>query len=115
MSELAHTERIARLGGEPAPSDAQLVEVRPRVHEWQVLEREGAKRLGRTSRFDNIAQALSTSNGIGNRAESEGHHPDPLTDRGKIVVAWWAHKTGGPRPNGFIVAAKTDESLEGRS
>jgi 4a-hydroxytetrahydrobiopterin dehydratase len=42
-------------------------------------------------------------------AEEEGHHPELITDWGKVTVVWWTHKISGLHTNDFIMAAKTDK------
>jgi 4a-hydroxytetrahydrobiopterin dehydratase len=76
------------------------------------VERKGTKRLERTFKFENFAQALSFTNKVGEQAEEEGHHPALLTEWGKVTVTWWTHKIGGLHRNDFIMAAKTDELSE---
>jgi 4a-hydroxytetrahydrobiopterin dehydratase len=99
-------------GDEPTLTDAEIAEMHPRVPEWQVVEREGIKRLERVFRFPNFAQALAFTNRVGEQAEEEGHHPALLTEWGKVTVTWWTHKIGGLHRNDFIMAAKTDELSE---
>lgn len=115
MSELAEMKCTACRGGEPTLTDVETKELHPQVPEWQVLERRGIKRLERTFRFANFAQALSFTNAVGNSAQSEGHHPALLTEWGKVTVGWWTHEIGGLHQNDFIMAAKTDELFEGRA
>jgi 4a-hydroxytetrahydrobiopterin dehydratase len=87
----------------------------PQVPEWQVIQREGIKRLQRVFGFRNFAQALAFTNRVGEQAEKEGHHPALLTEWGKVTVTWWTHKIGGLHQNDFIMAARTDELFEGRT
>lgn len=108
MSELAETKCTACRGDEPTLTDAEIAELHPQVPEWQVLERQGVKRLERTFRFDNFAQALAFTNRVGEQAEEEGHHPALLTEWGKVTVTWWTHKIKGLHQNDFIMAARTD-------
>jgi 4a-hydroxytetrahydrobiopterin dehydratase len=75
VSELAGMKCTACRGGEPTLTDAQIEELRPQIRNWRVEEREGTKRLERTFRFDNFAQALAFTNKVGERVEEEGHHP----------------------------------------
>jgi 4a-hydroxytetrahydrobiopterin dehydratase len=112
MSELAEMKCTACRGDEPALTDAQIEAMRPQVPEWQVVEREGVKRLERAFRFDSFAQALSFTDRVGEQAEVEGHHPALLTEWGRVTVTWWTHKIGGLHRNDFIMAAKTDELFE---
>src|ERR687890_1185060 len=115
MSELSEMRCTACRGDEPTLTDAEIGEMRPQVPEWQVVEREGIKRLERVFRFSNFAQALAFTNRVGERAEEEGHHPALLTEWGKVTVTWWTHKIGGLHQNDFIMAARTDELSEGRT
>jgi 4a-hydroxytetrahydrobiopterin dehydratase len=78
-----------------------------------VLERQGIKRLERTFRFDNFAQALAFTDRVGEQAEEEGHHPALLTEWGKVTVTWWTHKIKGLHQNDFIMAARTDGLFAG--
>ena len=68
----------------------------------------GLKRLERSFDFQDFAEALAFTNRVGQIAEEEGHHPDILTEWGKVTVSWWTHKIGGLHKNDFIMAAKTD-------
>ena len=113
MSELSGMYCTACRGDEPTLTDAEVAELRPRVPEWHVVQREGIKRLERVFRFRNFAQALAFTNRVGEQAEEEGHHPALLTEWGKVTVTWWTHKIGGLHRNDFIMAAKTDELFEG--
>jgi 4a-hydroxytetrahydrobiopterin dehydratase len=114
MSELSEMKCTACRGDEPTLTDAEIAELRQQVPEWQVVKREGIKRLERVFRFRNFAQALAFTNRVGEQAEEEGHHPALLTEWGKVTVTWWTHKIGGLHRNDFIMAAKTDELSEGR-
>jgi 4a-hydroxytetrahydrobiopterin dehydratase len=79
------------------------------VPDWQIIERDGIKRLERT--FKNFAQAVAFTNKVAEIAEAEGHHPAILTEWGKVTVTWWTHKIKGLHRNDFIMAAKTDQLL----
>ena len=115
MSELAEMKCTACRGDESTLTDAEIAELRPQVPDWQVVEREGTKRLERTFEFGNFAQALAFTNKVGEQAEEEGHHPALLTEWGKVRVTWWTHKIGGLHQNDFIMAARMDELFEGRT
>ena len=114
MSELSEMKCTACRGGEPTLTQVEMVELRPQVPEWQVVQREGIERLERVFRFRNFSQALAFTNRVGEQAEKEGHHPALLTEWGKVTVTWWTHKIGGLHRNDFIMAARTDELSEGR-
>jgi 4a-hydroxytetrahydrobiopterin dehydratase len=115
VSELSEMKCTACRGDEPTLTDDEIAQMRPQVPEWQVVEREGIKRLERVFRFRNFAQALAFTNKVGEQAEEEGHHPALLTEWGKVTVTWWTHKIGGLHQNDFIMAARTDELFQGRS
>src|SRR2546426_11869088 len=108
MDQLTQLKCTACRGGEPTLTDAQIAELHPQVPTWQIVEREGIKRLERTFKFDNFVNALAFTNKIGELAEEEGHHPTILTEWGRVTVTWWTHKIRGLHRNDFIMAAKTD-------
>lgn len=109
MSSLVGMKCVACRKGEPTVTEAEVAELHPQVPEWQVLEREGVKRLERVFKFDDFAEALVFTNRVGEIAEAEGHHPVLLTEWGKVTVSWWTHKIRGLHRNDFIMAAKTDQ------
>ncbi len=114
MSELSQMKCTACRGDEPALTDAEIAELYLQIPDWQVVEREGIKRLERVFKFGDFAQALTFTNKVGERAEAVGHHPALLTEWGKVTVSWWTHKIGGLHQNDFIMAARTDELFEGQ-
>ena len=114
MSELSEMTCTACRGDEPTLTDAEIAELRPQVAEWNVVQREGIKRLERVFRLTNISQAHAFTKKVGEQAEEEGHHPPQLTEWGRVTVTWWTHKIGGLHRNDFIMAAQTDELSEGR-
>jgi 4a-hydroxytetrahydrobiopterin dehydratase len=107
-TELTQTKCTACRAGEPTITSEEIAILHPLVEEWTIEEREGIKRLERTFRFRNFAEALSFTNNIGKIAEVEGHHPAILTEWGKVTVTWWTHKIKGLHKNDFVMAAKTD-------
>jgi 4a-hydroxytetrahydrobiopterin dehydratase len=106
---LAGLKCVACQRGAPTVTAAEIAEYAPQLPEWQMVERDGIKRLERTFRFPNFAAALTFTNQIGELAEAEGHHPALLTEWGKVTVTWWTHKIRGLHRNDFIMAAKTDQ------
>lgn len=107
--QLARMKCSACRGDEPPLTDAEIEDMRPQVPEWDLVERDGVKRLERQFEFQNFAQALAFTNRVGGAAEEEGHHPAIMTEWGRVTVTWWTHKIGGLHQNDFIMAAKTDE------
>jgi 4a-hydroxytetrahydrobiopterin dehydratase len=114
MENLAGKKCVPCRGGIPPLTDAEIDALKPFVPGWQIREVEGIKRLERTFKLKNFAEALSFTDQIGAIAEAEDHHPLIVTEWGKVTVQWWTHKIRGLHNNDFIMAAKTD-SLAGNS
>jgi 4a-hydroxytetrahydrobiopterin dehydratase len=96
-------------GDEPPLADEEIEGLLPQVPKWELVEREGIKRLERTFKFRNFAQALAFTDKVGEIAEEEGHHPVIELTWGRATVTWYTHKIEGLHQNDFIMAAKTDE------
>jgi 4a-hydroxytetrahydrobiopterin dehydratase len=101
--------------GEPTVTGLDIEVLLQETPEWQVLEVDGIKRLERTFKFANFAEALTFTNQIGALAESERHHPALLTEWGSVTVTWWTHKIRGLHRNDFVMAARTDALAAGLS
>jgi 4a-hydroxytetrahydrobiopterin dehydratase len=95
--------------GEPTVTDAEIAALHPQVPDWQIVARDGIKRLERVFKVKNFAAALAFTVQVGELAEAEGHHPALLTEWGRVTVTWWTHKIRGLHRNDFIMAAKTDQ------
>jgi len=99
---------------EACRADAQQVtteeieELKVNVPEWSLLDDAGIKKLRRAFGFNNFVDALAFTNRVGGIAEKEGHHPDVLTEWGRVTVTWWSHKIKGLHRNDFVMAAKCD-------
>jgi 4a-hydroxytetrahydrobiopterin dehydratase len=110
MAEKLTQMKCSACRGDESPlADEEIEELLPRVPEWEAVEREGIKRLERTFKFRNFAQALGFTNAVGEIAEEEGHHPVIELTWGRATVTWYTHKIEGLHRNDFIMAAKTDE------
>ncbi|MDQ4075437.1 MAG: 4a-hydroxytetrahydrobiopterin dehydratase [Chloroflexota bacterium] len=112
VQQLTHMKCEACRRGAPTVTEEELAEYKPQVPEWDLIERDGIKRLERSFKFPNFVEALDFTNQVGELAEEEGHHPALLTEWGKVTVTWWTHKIKGLHRNDFIMAAKTDELYE---
>ncbi len=108
MTPLAEMKCEACRGDVPPLSEEEIAALSRQVPEWMIVEREGIKRLERTFRFKDFAEALAFTNKVGALAEAEDHHPAILTEWGRTTVTWWTHKIRGLHRNDFIMAAKTD-------
>jgi 4a-hydroxytetrahydrobiopterin dehydratase len=109
MTNLAAGKCVACRGDEPTLTDAEIEKLLPQVHQWQVKEVDGMKRLEKVFKFKNFAQALEFTNKVGAAAEEENHHPLIITEWGRVTLQWWTHKIGGLHKNDFTMAAKSDE------
>lgn len=107
--DLASEKCVVCRGSEPTLSNAEIDSLLPQLHDWQVKEVEGMKRLEKSFKFKDFAQALEFTNKVGAIAEQEDHHPMIITEWGKVTINWWTHKIGGLHKNDFIMAAKTDQ------
>lgn len=79
--------------------------------EWTIDEAAGIPRLVRTFRFKRYRTALAFTQGVGEIAEAEDHHPVILTEARRVTVTWWTHAINGLHRNDFIMAAKTDDAF----
>ena len=109
MDTLISLKCVACRAGEPTVSDAEILEYQPQIPDWEIMERDGVKRLERVFRLRDFAQALAFTDRVGELAESEGHHPAILTEWGRVTITWWTHKIKGLHRNDFIMAARTDQ------
>ena len=94
-------------GGVPALTDDEIQSLLAQLDGWTVV---AGKRLAKTYRFPDFAQALAFVNQAGEIAEAEGHHPDLYLTWGKVGVELLTHAIGGLSENDFILAAKLDEA-----
>lgn len=108
MTELASKKCVPCEGGVPPAREREIARYLEQVPGWEVVEREGTKRLERSFRFDDFASALAFTNRVGEAAEEQGHHPLLATTWGRVTVSWWTHAIRGLHENDFIMAARTD-------
>jgi 4a-hydroxytetrahydrobiopterin dehydratase len=97
-------------GGMPALTNDEIEPLLAQLEGWTVV---GGKRLAKTYRFPDFAQALAFVNKAGEVAEAEGHHPDLYLSWGKVGVELMTHAIGGLSENDFILAAKLDAARSG--
>lgn len=109
MSTLVEMKCVACRSDAPRVTEAEIAEFRPQVPDWQLVERDNILRLERVYKFRNFVEALAFTNGVGELAEQEGHHPALLTEWGKVTVTWWTHAIKWLHRNDFIMAAQTDQ------
>lgn len=109
MDALTGMKCTACRKGEPTVTDEEITALHPQVPAWNLVERDGIRRLERFFTFPDFARALAFTNEVGALAEAEGHHPTLLTEWGRVTVTWWTHKIRGLHRNDFIMAARTDQ------
>jgi len=95
----------------PQVDPDELAELIQQIPEWQPIVIDQVMRLERVFIFRNFRLALTFTNRVGELAEQEGHHPEIVTEWGKVTVRWWTHAIAGLHRNDFICAAKTDALL----
>ena len=108
MDALTNEKCTACRRDSPRVTEAEVLELKPQIPDWTLLEREGIERLERAYPFANFAEALAFTNRVGALAEEEGHHPAILTEWGRVTVTLWTHKIRGLHRNDFVMAAKVD-------
>lgn len=88
--------------------DAEAGALLREVPGWTLVRRDGVLQLERVYTFPDFATALAFTQRVGAAAEEEGHHPQLVTEWGRVTVRWWTHKIRGLHRNDFVMAAKTD-------
>lgn len=96
-------------GGVPPLKGAALSLLHSQLKKgWQIVNEH---HLEKEYTFPDFKQALAFTNGVGELAEQEGHHPDIYLAYGKVKILLWTHKIDGLTESDFILAAKCDELL----
>lgn len=113
MTELAKGRCEPCRKGAPKVTEAQATELLREVPGWSIVVHDGIDRLERSFSFPDFAGALAFTVRVGEIAEAEDHHPELVTEWGRVKVSWWTHKIGGLHQNDFIMAAKTSEAYNG--
>ena len=109
MDTLVQMKCVAcRADAPPATAD-DIAAWLPQIPGWKIVDREGVRNLERIFKFKNFQQALAFTDQVGELAEEAGHHPDILTQWGRVTVWWSTHKIKNLHRNDFIMAARTDE------
>jgi 4a-hydroxytetrahydrobiopterin dehydratase len=93
----------------PLVTDQEIIDLKPQIPAWEIIEIENIKRLKCGFAFKSYLEGLSFVSKVATMAEMEDHHPEIILEWGKVSVSWWSHKIKGLHKNDFIAAAKTDE------
>ena len=73
---------------------------------------DDSRRIERTFRFKNFAEAFAFVQQAAELAEAEGHHPDVCFGWGYATVSLQTKKIKGLHENDFIMAAKLDQTAD---
>jgi 4a-hydroxytetrahydrobiopterin dehydratase len=109
MSELSQESCVACRADALQVTEDEIGTLMSAIADWAFVEEVGIMKLRRSYLFSNFVDALAFTNRVGASAEDEGHHPDLLTEWGKVTVTWWSHKIKGLHRNDFVMAAKCDD------
>jgi 4a-hydroxytetrahydrobiopterin dehydratase len=90
-------------------SEQEINEQLNQLPDWSVVEEDSTNKLRKAFKFKNFVEALDFTNSVGALAEEHNHHPDILTEWGKVTVTWWSHKIKGLHQLDFVLALKTSE------
>ena len=112
-TKLAAQACVACRPDSPAVTDAQRARLLAALPDWRARQRNGVMTLTRAFEFKDFAAALAFTNAVGALAEAEDHHPEIVTEWGRVTVAWWTHAIGGLHRNDFILAARCDRAFSG--
>ena len=96
----------------PKVTNSEIESLMPQIPSWSILENDDIKKLVCSFAFLDYDQTVNFANSVTKLAEEEDHHPEIITEWGKVTVSWWSHKIKGLHMNDFICAAKTDELLK---
>jgi 4a-hydroxytetrahydrobiopterin dehydratase len=97
-------------GGIPPLTTAEVEEVRKQTPQWAV--HDDARRIERTYKFKNFADAFAFVQRAAALAAAEGHHPDIAFGWGYVTVSLQTKKIKGLHENDFIMAAKLDTFVD---
>ena len=104
--KLANMECVPCKGGVPPLKGKELQELERELgSSWRVVDQH---HLEKEFAFKDFREALTFTNGVGELAESQGHHPDIFLAWGKVKLTIWTHKIDGLTESDFVLAAKVD-------
>ena len=107
MTDLAQKKCVACEGFETPLNEVEAKVLMNQVPGWKLST--DARRISRTFKFKDFAEALTFTNTVGEIAESEGHHPDIALGWGRVGIELTTHAINGLSENDFILAAKVNE------
>ena len=90
-------------------SDEEINEQLSQLGDWFLVKEDEVKKLRKAFKFKNFVDALDFTNKVGALAEEHGHHPDILTEWGKVTVTWWSLMIKGLHQLDFALALKSNQ------
>jgi 4a-hydroxytetrahydrobiopterin dehydratase len=109
MSQFETMTCVACRAGAPPATEEEILGFLSGHPNWARIEVDGVSRIRRAFRFADFAAALEFTNQVGALAEAQDHHPELITEWGRVTVSWWTHKIRGLHVNDLIMGARTDE------
>jgi len=94
-------------GGIPPLTSDEVKNYHRDTREWTILDED--RRIERTFRFNDFAEAFAFVKSVSELAEAEGHHPQICFGWGYTTVSLQTKKIKGLHENDFIMAAKLDQ------
>src|SRR5690606_25157725 len=113
MSRLTEQHCEACRADAPRVTDAEREQLLPQIPEWTLTRIEGVEQLLRCFHFHDFARAMDFAIRAGELAEAQGHHPAIVVEWGRVTVRCWTHKIHGLQRNDFVMAARTDQLMDG--
>lgn len=92
---------------------AEIARYAEKLPEWRVVTVDEVPQLHRSFAYKDFAGALAFTNRVGELAEQIGHHPELITEWGKVTVKWWSHKIRGLHELDFAMAKRCDRLAQG--
>jgi 4a-hydroxytetrahydrobiopterin dehydratase len=89
-------------------TDEEIARYAGKLPDWRVETVNGIPQLHRAYAYPDFAAALAFTNRVGALAEEIGHHPELVTEWGKVTVKWWSHKIRGLHELDFAMAKRCD-------
>lgn len=111
MTDLTKSKYVACHTGDPTVSTGQREALMLQLPGWEITGSDGIDQLRCIFHFKNFQEALAFTNRVGDLAEAHDHHPELITEWGKVTVTWWTHEIRGLHLNDFIMAAQTSQLL----
>ena len=109
MSKLSTSTCSACQIGSPLVTEEERQEYLPQIPNWKIESVNTIEHLVCLFTFHDFLEAIAFTNLVAELAEQEGHHPELITEWGRVKVSWWTHKIDGLHLNDFVLAAKSDE------